>query len=465
MLQEAAVNIEEKIRDLVRRKDVDYLEIRIEDERVTSISISGKEVESVSNGRNLGGNARVLISGIWGFVYFNNLDELENKIESAISQAKTLKGIVKEHVSLAAIKPVEAVYVTKVIKDPANITLKEKIDLLMHYSAIALNADPHIINTRITYSEKNKAIYFVNSEGTYIKKDILDIGGSIISISSNGVEIQRTMVPFGSSNNFSVVENLGHSVGEAALLAVRLLNADVPKGGEYPVIIDPGLGGVFIHEAFGHLSEADFLSEDPKMREIMKIGNVFGSNILNVYDTGDIEGLRGAVAYDDEGVPAKKVSLIQEGFLSGHLHTRETAAKMKEEPTGNGRALSYKFPPIPRMRTTFIGNGRDKFEDFVKDIKYGVYAKGSFGGQTNGELFTFVAEYGYLIEDGKITKLLKNVSLSGNVFETLKNIVGIGDDFAIKDSGGGCGKEEQFPLAVSHGSPHVYISKAIIGGK
>lgn len=455
----------DEIRELTKRSDVDYLEVRLEDGSETSISISGKEVETVSKGRISGGNARVLISGVWGFVYFNDLDELKAKIESAISQAKSLKGTVKETVSLAPVKPVDAVYAAKIVKDPENVPLKEKIDLLMHYSKIALNVDSYIVNTRVTYSEKKKTLCFANSEGAFVKKEILDLGGSIVSMSSNGKEIQRTIVPFGSNNNFSAVENLDSSVEDAALLAVKLLDTDTPRGGEYPVIIDPNLGGVFIHEAFGHLSEADFLSEDPKMREIMKIGNVFGSEILNVYDTGDIEGFRGTIAYDDEGVPTRKVSLIKEGVLSGHLHTRETAVKMNEEPTGNGRAVSYRFPPIPRMRTTFIDNGKGKFKDFVKDIKYGVYAKGSFGGQTNGELFTFVAEYGHLIEDGKITKLLKNVSLSGNVFETLKNIVGVGDDFTIRDSGGGCGKDEQFPLPVSHGSPHVYISKAIIGGK
>lgn len=457
--------VTEEIRNLVKRKDVDYLEVRFEDGSETSVSISGKEVESVSKGRISGGNARVLIAGIWGFVYFNDIKELKEKIESAISQAKTLKGTVKEVVKLAPVKPVEAITSAKVLKDPESVSLKDKVDLLRHYSDIALGVDSKIVNTRVMYNERKKTLYFVNSEGTYIKKDVLDFGGGIMPMSSNGKEIQRTYVTFGSDSDFSVAENLDGEIKGKALLSVKLLDADVPKGGEFPVIVDHDLGGVFIHEAFGHLSEADFLAEDPKMREIMKIGSVFSSKILNVFDTGDIEGHRGTLLYDDEGVPTKKTYLIKEGVLSSHLHNRETAGKMGEEMTGNGRAVNYKFPPIPRMRITCIENGKDKFEDFVKDIKYGVYARNSFGGQTNGELFTFVSENAYLIENGKITKLLKNVSLSGNVFETLKNIVGIADDFKINDSGGGCGKGDQKPLPVSEGSPHLYISKAIIGGK
>lgn len=155
----------DEIRELTKRSDVDYLEVRLEDGSETSISISGKEVETVSKGRISGGNARVLISGVWGFVYFNDLDELKAKIESAISQAKTLKGTVKETVSLAPVKPVDAVYAAKIVKDPENVPLKEKIDLLMHYSKIALNVDSYIVNTRVTYSEKKKTLCFANSEG------------------------------------------------------------------------------------------------------------------------------------------------------------------------------------------------------------------------------------------------------------------------------------------------------------
>lgn len=457
--------VAEEIRDLVARKDVDYLEVRFEDGTETSILISGKEVESVSKGKISGGNARVLISGIWGFVYFNNMMELKEKIEAAISQAKTLKGSIKEVVRLAPIEPVQVTLSTKVLKDPESISLEDKVSLLRHYSDIALSVDSKIVNTRVSYSEIRKTLYFANSEGTYIKKELLDLGGGIMPIASNGKEIQRTYITFGSNSDFSVAEKLDPEVKEKALLSVKLLDADAPKGGEFPLIVDNSLGGVFIHEAFGHLSEADFLAEDPKMKEIMKIGNIFGSQILNVFDTGDIEGHRGTLLYDDEGVPAKKMYLIKEGVLSSHLHTRETAYKMNEEVTGNGRAVNYKFPPIPRMRITCIENGKDKFEDFVKDIKYGIYARGSFGGETNTELFTFIAENAYLIENGQITKLLKNVSLSGNVFETLKNIVGIADDFKIVDSSGGCGKGNQFPLPVSDGSPHLYMSKAVIGGK
>jgi TldD protein len=455
----------ERIRDVVKRKDVDYMEIRAEEGAKTDIIIRGREVDTVKQGRFVGGNARVLIGGVWGFVYFNNLEELQDKVNKAVEQAKTLKGIVNERTGLAPTPVHEKIIKASVQKDPYLVPLSEKVKLLSHYSDVALAAAKNIATTIVAYSDMKKNVYFANSEGTYVEKEILDIGGYVIPVASNGETLQRTMAPFGSSSDYSVVENLDEKIKERAKLAEKLLSAEKVVGGEYPVIIDPHLGGVFIHEAFGHLSEADFIYENDRMKDIMRIGNKIGSDILNVFDTGDIPDLRGSLQYDDEGVQAKKVYLIKNGVLSGHLHSRETAYKMGEEATGNGRAINYKFAPIPRMRTTCIEKGNGRLEDFVKDIKKGVYAKGSFGGQTNGDLFTFVSEEAYLIENGKISKLLRNVSLSGNVFETLKNIVGVADDFEIRDTGGGCGKAGQFPLPVSHGAPHVYIKKAIVGGK
>ncbi len=455
----------ERIRALTKRKDVDYLEVRVERGTESAISLQGKDVETVKQGNFLGGNVRVLVDGVWGFVYFTNLDELPEKIDYAIEQAKSMAKFVKNKTGLAYVPPTEVKIKANVVKNPFDIPLEDKVKMFTRYADLALSSDKRIINVRVQYKDKFKTLYFANSEGTYVEQEILDIGGYIVPNASDGKITESTIVPFGSSETFEVAENLEEEILEKSKLAVSLLGAEQPEGGEYPVIIDQDLGGVFIHEAFGHLSEADFIFENEKLKEIMRIGNKIGSDILNVVDTGNIRGKRGALLYDDEGVKTVSVDLIKNGILSGHLHTRETAFKMKEKPTGNARAINFKFAPIPRMRTTYIKGGNGTFDSFVKDIKKGIYAKGSFGGQTNGELFTFVSEEAYLIENGKITKLLRDVSLSGNVFKTLKNIVGVANDFSIRDSGGGCGKSGQWPLPVSHGAPHIYISKVIVGGK
>ena len=132
-------------------------------------------------------------------------------------------------------------------------------------------------------------------------------------------------------------------------MPLPFLSAPQAKGGEYTVVLDPILAGVFVHEAFGHLSESDHVYENEKLRDIMVLGKRFGGKHLNIVDDPAVPGLRGSYKYDDEGVPASKTYLIRKGVLEGRLHSRETAAKMGEKPTGNARAINYSFPPIVRM--------------------------------------------------------------------------------------------------------------------
>jgi TldD protein len=260
------------------------------------------------------------------------------------------------------------------------------------------------------------------------------------------------------------MEGLHQKVREMAEKAVTLLSAPKVKGGEYTVILDPVLAGVFAHEAFGHLSESDFLYENERMKEIMVLGRHFGGSHLNIVDGAAVPGLRGSYKYDDEGVPATKTYLILEGVLSGRLHSRETAAKMGEKPTGNARALDYHHPPIVRMTNTYIEAGSTSFQDMLSDIKEGIYARNWYGGSTSMEMFTFSAGEAYMIRNGRLAELLRPVMLTGNVFATLENIDAIGDDLYM-NQGGGCGKGEQVPLPVSDGSPHIRIRHCLVGGK
>ena len=202
------------------------------------------------------------------------------------------------------------------------------------------------------------------------------------------------------------------------------------------------------------------------MQEIMGLGKRFGVDNLNIIDDGTVPGGLGTHRYDYEGVPTRKNYLIKDGMLVGRLHSRETAAKMKEPVTGNARAVHFQHPPIVRMTNTYIEQGRVAFQDMIKDIKLGVYAIRAIGGQTAMEMFTFSAAYGYMIRDGKVAELVRDVVLTGNVFETLMNIDQIGNDMAWEPNGpGGCGKGDQQPLRVGLGGPHIRIQNCVVGGQ
>jgi TldD protein len=196
----------------------------------------------------------------------------------------------------------------------------------------------------------------------------------------------------------------------------------------------------------------------------MTLGKRFGNSELNVVDGAAVPDLRGSYKYDDEGIPAEKTYLIQEGILTGRLHSRETAAKMNEKLSGHARSISYRFPPIVRMTNTYIEPRSTSFEDMIADVREGIYVKNWYGGTTSMEMFTFSAGEAYMIRNGQIAEALRPVVLTGNVFTTLKNIDAIGNDLDM-NQGGGCGKGGQSPLPVSNGSPHIRIQRCLIGGK
>ncbi len=288
---------------------------------------------------------------------------------------------------------------------------------------------------------------------------------SLAAIARDGQNVQNTHRSFSSSNDFNIVLNRQDVARELSQRAMDLLKAPQCPGGKFTVVLDNGMTGLFTHEAFGHLSEADFLYENPDMRELMKIGRVMGSKELSITDDGSLGRLLATHRVDDEGTPTQRTELIKDGVLTGHLHSLETAAKMNERPTGNARAISFGFTPIVRMTNTYLEPGKLKKEQLFEGIEDGIYVCGGKGGMTQMEMFTFTASYGYRIRHGKVCELLRDVTLTGNVFQTLHDIEGIADDLVILEQGGGCGKNGQSPLPVTDGGPHIRIRDVVIGGK
>ena len=261
------------------------------------------------------------------------------------------------------------------------------------------------------------------------------------------------------------MENQEEKAERAVRRASELLDAEPAQGGKLTVIVDPELSGVFAHEAFGHLSEADFLFENERLLDIMKLGRHFGSEALNIVDEPCIAGEGGFYLYDDEGVAATKTYLIKEGKLVGRLHSRETAAKMGEKITGNARAINYEYPPIVRMSNTYVERGEKNKEEMISEVKDGIYARGFRGGQTNLEMFTFAPEEGFIIQNGTLGKRIRDFNLTGNIFTTFSQIDAVGNDVVLFTGPGGCGKDGQSPLSVSTGGPHIRIQGLVVGGR
>ncbi|MCH8051617.1 MAG: TldD/PmbA family protein [Chloroflexi bacterium] len=446
------------IETAVRGHNADYVEIRIDDTSTTRLVYRGQELEEIGRTRSFGGCARALVNGGWGFVSFNQPHDIRTRVEEAVAQARHVG---KETSVLAPVDPVIDVVPLDVAMDPRTITLARKKEIFDGYNARMLSVDG-VTSTNIVYGDSHKRVTFASSEGSYIEQERIDVISRLAATARRNGDMQQSSMSLGALNDFSYIDTLDEAADMIANRAVELLNAPYVEPGVYPVVLDPILAGVFCHEAFGHLSESDFVYENDRMKEIMVLGRKFGQKNLNIVDGAAVPGLRGSFKYDDEGTPAKKTDLIREGILVGRLHSRETAGKMGEPPSGNARAIDYRFPPIVRMTNTYIEDGDATFDDLIGDIKLGVYARNWFGGTTSMEMFTFSAGEAFMIRDGKVAELLRPVKLTGNLFTTLENIDGIARDLDF-NQGGGCGKGGQMPLPVSNGSPHIRIQDCVVG--
>ncbi len=445
---------------LITKFDAEYIEAHLEESQSSSIAYRGKELESIDKTSAVGGNIRALVKGGWGFVSFNSLSDLEAKVKLAFDQGRFVSG---GEAKINPVRPVVDSSIGIVKKNPVEIPLSQKKLLLDEYNEIIWST-PKLQTSVLGYGDGYKRYLYVNSAGSFIEQERADVTLRAAAIAADGGEVQQVGLSLGSPGDFNQIKGIHDKIKEMSLRAVDMLSAPHAKGKEYTVILDPILAGVFIHEAFGHLSEADHVYENPQLREIMTLGKKFGRPELNVIDGAAVPGLRGSYQYDDEGVPAEKTYLIREGILTGRLHSRETASKMNEKLSGNARAINYRYPPIVRMTNTYIEPRNITFSDMISDIKEGIYVKNWYGGTTSMEMFTFSAGEAYMIRNGRIAEMVRPVVLTGNLFTTLGNIDAIGNDLEM-NQGGGCGKAGQSPLPVSNGSPHIRIQRCLIGGR
>ncbi|NEQ39134.1 MAG: TldD/PmbA family protein [Okeania sp. SIO3I5] len=449
---------------------VDYLAIRLEESQGTDILLRGHKIETLSEGISIGGQVRACYKGAWGFASFNQISTLKDRIQEAIAAAKLIG---QEETILAPIPIIQATNVVSLTgKDPRHIPLADKKELCEHYGQVLRSVDPRIATISVRYGDSTQKVILATSEGTILEQSWTDMEMRFAATAKNGETVQTGRETTGSRKAYEDLTNLDNRVRSAAERAVNSLALPIVPGNTYTVVIDPILTGLFVHEAFGHLSEADMVYENPDLLEVMTIGRRFGPENLQIFDGAKVPPLlnaekgevhRGSYIYDDEGTPATTTQLIQDGVLVGRLHSRETAGKLGEVATGNARCLDYHYPPLVRMTNTWIAPGKTPISDLFSDIKEGVYARNWLGGMTNGEMFTFSAGEAWMIRNGELAEPVRDVTLSGNVFNTLADIEAIADDF-YWDESGGCGKGGQDDLPVGCGGPSLRIRNVVVGG-
>ena len=440
-----------------------YAEARGQKLYKTMLTLKEGRVEAAKQGIEKGVALRVLVNGSWGFASVGSLNEeiLTDALSNACKMAKTASLRLKKPIKLAPAKTVTDNVKAKPKKNPSDISMEDKITNASAINGEILGFDKRIKSCSVDYLDLTGTNYFVNSEGSSIEQDKLYVWSRITASAQSQGVFTFSREEIGSTAGYEVFDtSTPQVIGEmVAKRAIAQLNAKAPKGGSFPVVLGPNVVGVFVHEAFGHLAEADLALSGGVLSS--NFGKKIGSDLVTFYDDGTVDGAFGSFKYDDEGVAAQKTLLINNGVVTGLMHNRETAHKFNTASTGNARAEDFRVEPIIRMRNTYMAPRDHSFDELLEGVKSGYYFKSFRGGQANLDgTFQVGIQEGYEIINGEIGEPVRDASISGNTLETLFKVDAVGKDFQI-DSGR-CGKGQI--AFIGDGGPHIRIKEVVVGG-
>jgi TldD protein len=455
----------ERLENVLGGLKSEYADLRYEENRSVNISYSDYDLRSLSTPRSNGGHLRVYQNGGKSALSFFDIAGLESTADKIRENAEIVGRKRNSKIHLAETEVIKDTFFLAPKKHPHDITISEKKELLMHYRDLVLAIDK-VKSVEANYNEFYSKRFFLSTEGSKVEYELLISNIYFLIQAQHDDVIQTTRWSIGGSDDFSKLLNRDESCQNMAERASELTMAKPLPPGIFPVVLDPSEAGVFIHEAFGHLSEADGVQDNPDFLKKLQLGTELAKSILNVSDDGTIKDLPGSHIIDDEGVKTRKTELIKNGILSGRMHSRETAAQFNEPLSGNVRAVGPEHPPIVRMSNIYIEPGKSSFDQMIGSIDHGYYLCGAKGGQTSGDAFTFGAQYGYEISNGKLGHMVRDINMSGTLFETLQNISMVGNDLQFSEIGG-CGKGSPMQLnrKSGKGSPHIKIDNVTLGGK
>lgn len=435
---------------------MEFFDTRIVRGRRISIVVDNSKVEEISESIFQGVAVRALVDGAWGFVRSDSIEDLERSIERACGIARAIGG--REILNLAESERGLSCRVP-VKKDPSSVSLEEKVDLVREIERAARL--PGISSTRVFYTDILTETEYSSSDGASLRSSVTRTGFGISAVAMRSGLLQSSSEIRAGVCGLELIEREDpfELARRAARTALDLLDARVPEGGRFPVVLDQELGGVFIHEAVGHAAEGDIVLEGGSILQ-GRVGEQIGSELVTVKDDPSLMHY-GHYPFDDEGSAARETVLVENGILRSYLHTRETAGRLGGSPR-NARAQGYNRP-IVRMSNTYLANGDWSLEEIFEEMRDGVYLIGSRGGQVNTAegIFQFNARRGYLVRKGEISELIRDVSLSGQTLSILKGVRAVADD--LRFNSGGCGKGGQV-VPVGDGAPHILIDEAVVGG-
>ncbi len=461
MIEQAVV---ERVLGTALRTGGDFAEIFAEDRRGTGAVLDDGRVEDMASGRERGAGIRVVSGETTGFAHTSDLSEAGLRAAAAAAAAATRGG--NGGVREVALRPLHAPRPTTVESLPETVDKAAKVELLRRADEAARAAGAAIRQVSVSYGDNRRRILVANSDGVLATDDQVRTRFSVSCVAEADTGLQTGRESVGATVGFELfattdVEELG---GRAAARAIAKLAARPAPSGTFPVVIEQGSGGVLFHEACGHGLEADAILKDLSVFA-HRVGEQVASPLVTLVDDATMGPEWGAFAVDDEGHPAARNVLIEDGVLTDYMWDWLRARKEgRPASSGNGRRETYQHLPMVRMTNTFLANGTEDPAEIVRQTPHGVYVAQLGGGQVNTATgdFTFGATEAYLIEDGRITEPLRDTNLIGNGPEILRLIDVVGNDFAM-GSPGTCGKQGQ-GVPVGTGQPTLRVSALTVGG-
>ena len=351
----------------------------------------------------------------------------------------------------------------KGVKPPAEIPIEVKAAKVRELFNELQESDKRVINPIVSYYDSLLERIFVNNEGCILRQKIPRTRFFIQPIVKEGTRVEFDYFSESGEVGFELIEEITREeIEQCVKNSTDLLTSEKSPSGTLPVILDPDMAGLIAHESFGHGLEADQILRDRSyLREYLN--KPVASELCMICDSPVEPGIIGSYFFDDEGIRAKKTTLVENGILKNFLHDRYTASAMNLMPGGNGRRESYANKLHVRMTNTFFEAGDWNLEEMIEGIKYGIMAvRGYFGMEdplAGGMQVT--SKKGYLIENGEQTTLLGAITLSGYVLDVLKSIDAVGNG-PLKYHGGTCGKGHEDYVPVTTGGPYIRAQKAVV---
>lgn len=441
----------------------DYAEVFLQHRVTHSVSFEDGKVSRANVSVDLGAGLRVLKGDQTGYAFSEDLSppSLLAAAETAGSIASGASAAAVERltsVELPALYPRRRVWI--------DVPPERKVRIAQRVGEQVLSGDPSVINATVHLVSQDEVMLVANSLGQLVEdtRPMSRIVARCVAERAGRRE-----------SNYCVrggrwgVERFGDEQLDAVSRetverTLPLFDAAPPPAGEMPVVLAPGRSGILLHEAMGHGFEADFNRKGTSIFSRM-MGQLVAQPFVTILDTALLPGARGSLAADDEGSPGQRTVLVEQGRLVSYLHDRISARHFGVEPTGNGRRQSFRYAPLPRMRVTTMEAGPHHPEEIIRSVKRGLYALDFSNGQVTigaGD-YSFYLKTGYLIENGKLTRPVKDANLIGNGPDTLQKMVMVGSDSVVEDDGGTCGKDGQ-SVPVSMGLPTVKVSSITVGG-